>query len=189
MPNSFNISNRISYFGKLPQYGDFLKGNLPEKVYITLDEWISTELREAQRHCGGHFDQKWLKAPIYYFALKKNNNLFQKSTFGVWMPSLDKANRPFPFLLFLFLPENIDFQEGINSTPQNLLQLSAINLHKILLGEIPFQDGLNLIAEHIEKTANIIEIKSNFWWSGDTFLENTTLPMKENFHLLLHSTP
>ncbi|MDE2319136.1 MAG: type VI secretion system-associated protein TagF [Rhodospirillales bacterium] len=86
------------FFGKLPARGDFLRAGLPEEVVAPLDLWCRKCLVESRAALGADWEQAWMTAPIWRFFLPPGACGAQ-SLLGVWLPSMDKAGRHYPFIL------------------------------------------------------------------------------------------
>ena len=86
------------FFGKLPARGDFLRAELPEEVVAKLDLWCRDCLLESRAALGADWEQAWMTAPIWRFFLPPGACGAQ-SLLGVWLPSMDKAGRHYPFIL------------------------------------------------------------------------------------------
>ncbi len=86
------------FFGKLPARGDFLRAGLPEDVVAPLDLWCRDCLTTSRAALGANWEQAWMTAPIWHFLLPPGA-CGAKALLGVWLPSMDKAGRHYPFIL------------------------------------------------------------------------------------------
>ncbi|HEX4856278.1 MAG TPA: type VI secretion system-associated protein TagF [Limnobacter sp.] len=97
------VDRKLAWFGKLPCTGDFTCHGMPGEFLSTLDDWLSNLIQQGiQRHGDG-----WLRAyfnmPVQGFVMRAIPST-ENDVVGVWMPSVDRAGRAFPFLLMEFLP-------------------------------------------------------------------------------------
>ncbi len=86
------------FFGKLPARGDFLRAGLPEDVVAPLDLWCRECLTASRTALGPDWEQAWMTAPIWRFLLPPGA-CGARAMLGVWLPSMDKAGRHYPFML------------------------------------------------------------------------------------------
>jgi type VI secretion system protein ImpM len=86
------------FFGKLPARGDFLRAGLTEDVVAPLDLWCRECLTESRAALGADWEQAWMTAPIWHFLLPPGA-CGARAVLGVWLPSMDKAGRHYPFIL------------------------------------------------------------------------------------------
>jgi type VI secretion system protein ImpM len=101
----------IGFFGKLPARGDFLRANLPEDFIAPLDAWCRECLTASRAGLGAQWQEAWMTAPIWHFLLPAGACGAQ-AVLGVWLPSMDKVGRHFPFLLCALAPAIADLQPG-----------------------------------------------------------------------------
>ncbi len=86
------------FFGKLPARGDFLREGLPEDLVAPLDLWCRDCLTESRATLGEGWEHAWMTAPIWRFLLPPGS-CGGRAVLGVWLPSMDKARRHYPFIL------------------------------------------------------------------------------------------
>lgn len=82
-------------FGKMPSMGDFFHLNAPPGFVRTWDEWLQTAMMSAAEAGGAAWDDQYMSAPIWRFALSPGLAGPAK-TIGVLMPSVDRVGRRFP---------------------------------------------------------------------------------------------
>jgi type VI secretion system protein ImpM len=86
------------WFGKIPALGDFATRRLPASFIASWDEWLSTELREAQRLLAGAWDERYDRAPVTCFSLGEDT-LDAQRWHGILVPSADRVGRRFPLTI------------------------------------------------------------------------------------------
>ncbi|HVO74582.1 MAG TPA: type VI secretion system-associated protein TagF [Ignavibacteriaceae bacterium] len=99
------------YFGKLPNFPDFIKYNAAMPEILILDKWIQDGIlwgrktgknyfRNTQAGRGNAFD---ISSPLYFlFPFTRTENIL----LGIIYPSSDKTGREFPFIIFMSLSKN-----------------------------------------------------------------------------------
>jgi len=92
-----NLSHPIFYFGKLPDFSDFVRHNASGDDVRALEQWIQEGLYLAARH----FDRNWAslykRAPAYHFLFASENQA--SLLIGIFQPSHDKSERAYPFVV------------------------------------------------------------------------------------------
>lgn len=91
-------------FGKLPAHGDFIHRNLPTKVINEWDSWLQTFIGSTQERLGNAWLEIYLTSPIWRFCLSPGA-LDSNAWAGIWLPSVDRVGRYFPFSILRRLPE------------------------------------------------------------------------------------
>ena len=88
-------------YGKLPIFGDFIrdKNNLPE--IKSMDIWFQEGILAA-RQANRNWDAEFTSGPTsrFLYASPDSRNLIA----GVWIPSVDRAGRRYPFLIYTAAP-------------------------------------------------------------------------------------
>jgi type VI secretion system protein ImpM len=97
----------IGYYGKLPVRGDFVHGGLPRVFVRAWDDWIVSVLPGARELLSDEWQAAWMEAPIWRFILPAGM-CGDQTAIGVWMPSVDRVGRQFPFVLAACIREPLD---------------------------------------------------------------------------------
>lgn len=84
------------WFGKMPSLGDFASRRLPPVFVDGWDAWLQRELVRSRAALGGGWLDAFLVAPVRRFWLAPGL-LGASPWVGVWMPSVDRVGRHFPF--------------------------------------------------------------------------------------------
>lgn len=87
-------------FGKMPALGDFFRVAAPSEVVTPWDIWVQHMLLAARGNLGARFDDCYMSAPIWRFALAPAVAGGQ-GVLGVLMPSVDRVGRQYPLALFI----------------------------------------------------------------------------------------
>jgi type VI secretion system ImpM family protein len=91
-----NTAAPPGWFGKMPSLGDFASRRLPPKFIEAWDAWLQHELPRSRAAHGAAWLPAYLVAPVQRFWLAPG--LIGRSAWaGVWMPSVDRVGRHFPF--------------------------------------------------------------------------------------------
>ncbi len=85
------------FFGKLPARGDFVRANMPEDFVAPWDEWCRSMLFASRAALADEWLEAWMEAPVWHFLLPPGA-CGSQAVLGVWLPSMDKVGRHFPFL-------------------------------------------------------------------------------------------
>ena len=90
------------YFGKLPEFNDFVKFNsgLPEILFI--DRWIQDGLANARLKLKPEWRRKYEILPPTNFYIPFPSS--ERAVTGIIYPSNDKSGREFPMVIFSVLP-------------------------------------------------------------------------------------
>ncbi len=84
------------WFGKMPSLGDFASRRLPPVFVEGWDAWLQREMVRSRAALGGGWLDAFLVAPVRRFWLAPGL-LGASAWVGVWMPSVDRVGRHFPF--------------------------------------------------------------------------------------------
>jgi type VI secretion system protein ImpM len=87
-------------FGKMPSLGDFFRLGLAAEVVTPWDTWVQQMMLAARGELGPRFEDCYMSAPIWRFALAPSVAGTQGGL-GVMMPSVDRVGRHFPLTLMV----------------------------------------------------------------------------------------
>lgn len=93
----------MGFFGKLPARGDFVRANLPEDFVAPLDIWCRDSLAASRAALDGSWEEAWMSAPIWRFLLPPGA-CGPQAVSGIWLPSMDRVGRHYPFILCALAP-------------------------------------------------------------------------------------
>ena len=158
------------YFGKLPQYSDFVRYNASSGEVRSFDQWIQEGMYFSQKH----LDQEWNSAydsfSTYYFLFYPEEG--EQFMVGTLHSSRDSSQRKFPFIISLKLEKNNANERLIALSPvvfSHFFQQSSRLLHRA--GE-----GMEMQAM-TEQTESLGEITPLDWdfnqQNFQKFLEST----------------
>ncbi|MEO6298591.1 MAG: type VI secretion system-associated protein TagF [Paracoccaceae bacterium] len=85
-------------YGKMPALGDFFRLGAEREFVTPWDIWLQTTLLAARKSLGDRFEDCYMSAPIWRFALPPSIAGTQ-GVVGVLMPSVDRVGRQFPLTL------------------------------------------------------------------------------------------
>lgn len=179
------MKNIIGAFGKIPSLGDFFSLNIDHSIVEVLDNWMQSGLLEVSRQLGSRWDECYMSAPIWRFALCEG--VFSEfRILGIMMPSVDRVGRKFPLLLITLVDNktsiffdhqrNIPLYEELEDIA--LMTLEDESTRDNLIGR------LNLIK--VESPSNIsgVTTKDNiFVTTGNNINEITELLAAEFINL------
>lgn len=101
--SSVPTTSLTGWYGKLPGLGDFVQGRLPGDFVARWDAWLQEGITDSKAALGETWLDSYLTAHIWHFVLMPGV-LDGQCWAGVWMPSVDKVGRYFPFTLAVPLP-------------------------------------------------------------------------------------
>lgn len=87
-------------YGKLPLRGDFITRALPYALVDQISDWLVSGLDAAGVILGDAWDEFYMSAPIWRFALP-HGCLGPAGAAGVLLPSVDASGRQFPLLALI----------------------------------------------------------------------------------------
>lgn len=99
------------YFGKLPARGDFVRGGLPEDFVAGWDGWCREMLSASREALGAAWEDAWMQAPVWRFLLPAGACGAQ-AVLGVWLPSMDRVGRYFPFAVCALASSVSQLEQG-----------------------------------------------------------------------------
>ncbi len=130
-----------SCFGKLPNFGDFVKYKASSSEMQAFDIWLQQGMIAAKRQLDTMFDSCWNNDTIYYFLFYPPNA--KQFLIGVFKTSFDKSERRFPYIITLQVPVvvfndnyNIYIPLIFNSFLEKTNNLLNQNLHELSFTEI-----------------------------------------------------
>lgn len=85
-------------FGKIPALGDFFRLGATPDFVTPWDGWLQTTLLTAAGALGERFEECYMSAPIWRFAVPPGV-AGNQGLVGVLMPSIDRVGRRFPLTL------------------------------------------------------------------------------------------
>ncbi|NBZ88834.1 type VI secretion system-associated protein TagF [Stagnihabitans tardus] len=85
-------------FGKMPALGDFFRLGVTADFVTAWDGWLQGMMLAGRQALGGAWDEAYLTAPIWRFALAPGV-AGASGVAGVLMPSVDRVGRQFPLTL------------------------------------------------------------------------------------------
>ena len=97
------IGQHVGYFGKLPAYGDFVRGGLTPDIVRDWDRIISSCLLSSKLSFHDGWVDAWLEAPVWRFAMPALV-CGHMPLLGLWLPSVDKVGRYFPLMIAATCP-------------------------------------------------------------------------------------
>ena len=90
-------------FGKLPAYGDFIYRDLPSDFIQVLDTFLQGLVGGSREQLGETWLDIYLTSPIWRFAFSEGV-VDGQSWAGLFLPSVDRVGRYFPFAIARPLP-------------------------------------------------------------------------------------
>lgn len=139
--NTSTDKNYFGFFGKLPQFPDFIKFRSSSDEFNILDDWIQKGIISAKLSFGNNWKEIYSNSDSYEFVFPVSK--YNKIVAGTLNPGYDKAGRQFPFVVFSVFEDSFfnSFQIGIlplilNSFYYRAKQLYLYSLKAQELNEI-----------------------------------------------------
>jgi type VI secretion system protein ImpM len=149
----------IGYFGKLPAKGDFVRAGLPEAFCAAWDGFCREILHEARGALAENFEPVWMESPIWRFLVPAG--IFGPAVLGVWLPSVDRVGRIFPFTAFALAGSSVDLDAG--AAWADLAE--AVGLAGVV-EDAPHEDFLARLTAPVDDAAPL----TPGWWTAGSAL-------------------
>jgi len=88
----------LGWFGKIPSLGDFVTRRLPLSFVQRWDNWLASEIYDAQELLAGGWPEVYLAGPLWCFELAPGTVDADRWR-GVMLPSVDRVGRRFPLCI------------------------------------------------------------------------------------------
>lgn len=158
------------YFGKLPQYGDFVRFNAGGVEVRSFDQWIQEGMYFSQRWLDQEWDAAYNNFSTYNFLFYPEEG--DQFMIGILRSSRDSSQRKFPFIISLKLEKNHSNEKLISLSPvifSHFFQQSYRLVHRA-------REGMEM-SEMMSQTENLGEITPLDWdfnqQNFNNFLEST----------------
>lgn len=122
---------KVGYFGKQPDYGDFISRRLPNSFVSVWDEWLSLAVSQSRSMLGSDWLDAYMTSPLWRFAISPGicgNTCWA----GVLMPSVDSIGRHFPLTLAIELPAETDLPSLVVSNEAWFNRCEEVALSSLL---------------------------------------------------------
>ena len=168
-----DIRPEIAFFGKLPQFGDFIRFNAGGPEIQTFEEWIQEGLYHSQKF----YDQKWRKiyqnSSVYAFVYYPEGSA--RFLLGTFKPSRDQSGRSYPFVLSLKQEKNVQWEDSSFALP--VVFRDFLDQAGRLLYQLPEEPIQHAIEEQVSILGTYLapDLSQSLNKIRD-FLENTSLP-------------
>ena len=171
MNSDSNLGNGFSFFGKLPQFPDFIKHKAVSDEFSILDDWIQKGIISSKLAFGNSWKEIYENSQSFEFILPFESS--NKIICGVINPGFDKSGRHFPFIVFMFFKREFFDSFRIGTVP--LVLNSFFYKAKQLFQYSLKSQGLNEIVNEFNKAeiriSSVIAAENVF----TEYLSSTTL--------------
>lgn len=171
MSNESIVTNSLGFFGKLPQFPDFIKYRAVAEEFILFDDWLQKGIASAKSKFGNSWKNLYSNSNNFefFFPTKQNDNIIS----GILFPSEDKSGRQYPFIIFSILQNNFFSPNQAGSLP--LVLNSFFYRAKQLFNNVSESTDLNQILSEFNKS----EFRLNPVLAAETifneYLESTSV--------------
>jgi len=131
-------NNLTGLFGKLPAHGDFIFRDLPARFINVWDEWLQGYVGSTQEQLGETWLDVYLTSPIWRFAFSEGV-IDDNAWAGIFLPSVDRVGRYFPFSIATRLSGQTNPVEFICTRP-NWFQTMEDAALRALDGQLKIDD-------------------------------------------------
>lgn len=115
MNNESVVTNSFGFFGKLPQFPDFIKYRAGAEEFVLFDDWLQKGIASAKLKLGDGWKDLYSNSNSFEFVFPTKRN--DKIISGVLFPSLDKSGRRYPFIVFSILQDILFNPNQAGSSP------------------------------------------------------------------------
>ena len=99
-------SRVAGFYGRVPGRREVVRAGLPRSFTAPWAAWLATVLPESRKQLGDDWQVAWNEAPIWRFSLPAGV-CGPNPVLGLWMPSVDRAGRPFPLTCACLGPSDL----------------------------------------------------------------------------------
>lgn len=140
-------------FGKLPAHGDFIYRDLPTRFINVLDTWLQGFVGGSQEQLGEQWLDIYLTSPIWRFAFSEGV-VDESAWVGLFLPSVDRVGRYFPFSVAMplapgsvpteFISLQSEWYDAIEAAALRALndELAIDDLVSVINSETPVMDSV-----------------------------------------------
>lgn len=93
-------------YGRVPGRRNLVRAGLPRSFTDPWTAWLATVLPASRERLGDEWQAAWNEAPIWRFSLPAGV-CGPNPVLGLWMPSEDRAGRPFPLTCACLGPSDL----------------------------------------------------------------------------------
>jgi len=108
-------TSSVLYFGKLPNFGDFVRYNAGGSEIYAFEKWIQEGLYFSQKMIGQDWNSTFRDSPPYRFVFYPEEA--GRILVGVFIPSRDKSGRCYPFVLSFKLDRSPQTDDAVHLMP------------------------------------------------------------------------
>ncbi len=165
------IKNYFGFFGKLPQFPDFIKYRASNDEFNLLDDWIQKGIISAKLAYSNNWKEVYTKLSSYEFIFPLSN--LNKIIAGTLNPGYDKSGRQFPFIVFsIFESNSFNFcRIGILPLILNSFFYKAKQLYFYSLKVSELNDIINEFNKTEIRISSVLAAENIF----DEYLSSTTV--------------
>ncbi|HSL90928.1 MAG TPA: type VI secretion system-associated protein TagF [Ignavibacteriaceae bacterium] len=165
------FGNGFSFFGKLPQFPDFIKHKAVSDEFSILDNWIQKGIISSKLSFGNSWKEFYDGSQSFEFIFPIESS--DKIICGILHPGMDKSGRQFPFIVFTLFRREFFSSFRIGTAPL-VLNSFFYKAKQLFLFSLKSQ-GLNEIVNEFNKAeiriGSVIAAENVF----EEYLSATTL--------------
>lgn len=168
-----NLSNSlVSCFGKLPNFGDFVRYGAGGPEIRKFEEWLQEGLYLAQKEFDKNWDSAYRHSPSYHFLFYHRKT--ERFLLGIIQLSRDRSERKYPFIVALKIDKNTFHEKLVPFVPLIFSDFFS-QTHQFLKRALQGLELRDLVAQLKNLSPSIMTNLESYHRSFVTYLENTTL--------------
>jgi type VI secretion system ImpM family protein len=165
------MTSSAFFYGKLPNFSDFVRHNASGAEVRALDRWIQEGLYAAAHHFDRGWNEAYERTPAYRFVFSPDDSAH--FLIGVLQPSRDRSERKYPFCVALTRGKNIYESKSSPLVPMIFSSFFKESQKIIQLGLQGF--SLSDLAERVDCLEDALEENASAsQWSFKEYLSKTT---------------
>ena len=155
---------KTGLFGKLPAHGDFIYRELPAQFINVWDEWLQGYVGGSQEQLGDAWLDTYMTSPIWRFAFSEGV-IDENAWAGVFLPSVDRVGRYFPFSVASRLPAQTNPTDFLCSRPNWYQAMEEASLRAL--------DGQIKIDELVEELNDSNPMRKSVYNRGELLINSS----------------
>ncbi len=168
-----NANPALGVYGKLPGHADFIFRNLEPGFINAWDQWLQLYVSSTREQLGENWLDLYLTSPIWRFVFS-SGVLDENAWAGIFLPSVDRVGRYFPFSVLLRLQRQQSPVNFLFSRQDWFQRIESVSL-QALDGNLSIDELLDSVESDDAPTdAEPYEATSHLGVPGDFLIGTST---------------
>ena len=163
------------FFGKLPNFADFVKFNSGNNEFLLFDKWLQNGIQNSKKKLNEKYDSVYSSSDMLQFIFPNQDKT--GSLVGTLIPSNDKSGRNYPFIISSPIKNNFDnnfhlgplaFEDYYSKMRKNIFKFKEIKTQESLINELEnmiFLNEINISNEIINYEEFINSTTTDQFWN------------------------